>query len=99
MRSAPLCLEVLDLGVGETAWLELTPSSQAAHVAECEIAGFAHVPLGAVLAVGARWNTKNFASGYAIWLITRIAGGVETPVAIDLPIFTGNAGEYPTFNA
>src|SRR5262249_47869481 len=90
MRTAPFSLECLGLFIGELIGLEFTPGVEAAHVAKRQITRLADGTLGAVLRVCAWRLTEDPASCGAVRLITRVAGGVEAPIGVELPLLTGN---------
>src|SRR5262249_22661608 len=74
MRSPPLGIKYCNLFITESIRLKLSPSFDAAHIAEGEITGLADVPLGTVLRVGAGRNTEDATCGFTIRFVMCITG-------------------------
>jgi hypothetical protein len=94
MRRPPFELEVLDLFVAELVRLELSPSTERAHIAEGKIARFPDSTLGRLLSEAAVRQAKYFARGDAVGLVTRIMRLVEPAIALELPLFAGNPRQH-----
>ena len=98
MRSAPFGFERLNFRVGEFVRLEFAPGIQAAHVAECEIAGLANTALRGVLCVGAGRHAEDPACGLAVRLVARITRRVIPAIAVEFPNFTSNPRQDAAFD-
>src|SRR5215831_9646485 len=99
MRSPPFSVECLYFIICEPIRLKFSPRIDASHVSKGEIAGFPHVPLGAILCVGTTRSAENATCGFTIRFVTLIACCVITPICIELPFFAGNPCQNPALDS
>ena len=95
MCSSPLDVKGFDF-IGCEPIRELPKRSTPAHIAECEITGFADIALFLCDFVGL--HMENLACCNAIGLVARIVRSVEATISIKLPLFSGDPGQNPAFN-
>jgi hypothetical protein len=81
----PFSFEDLDLGVGKLVRFELAPGWQAALIAERQITDLANAAFRRALVETAGPFAKDLAGGGAIRLVSRILGGVVSPIGVQLP--------------
>ena len=97
MTDAPFGFEALNLVVlVSAAGVEAAPSAEPAAVAERQIAGF--TDLAASFIRRRHRALEDARRGHAIGFQRRIAGVVELPVSVELPLLAGHPGKDAGFD-